>query len=101
MLRLFTLAEFGRTSCPGGQFVDDIVLPSKASAVVAGDLWWAADQRREAVSSALGRCTAALHSDLFLRRIEGWDHEQQRSLALLRSDREFVVSAIACIYKSR
>jgi hypothetical protein len=39
--------------------------------------------------------------DLFLRRIEVWDEEQQRTLVFLINHRRFAASTIAQIYKSR
>jgi hypothetical protein len=39
--------------------------------------------------------------DLFLRRIEVWDENQQRTLVFLTNHRHFAASTIAQIYKSR
>jgi hypothetical protein len=39
--------------------------------------------------------------DLFLRRIEFWDEENQRTLVFLTNHRHFAASTIARIYKSR
>jgi IS4 transposase len=39
--------------------------------------------------------------DLFLRRIEFWDQEHQRTLVFLTNHRHFAASTIARIYKSR
>ena len=39
--------------------------------------------------------------DLFLRRIEFWDQQQQRTLVFLTNHRDFAASTIARIYKSR
>lgn len=39
--------------------------------------------------------------DLFLRRIEGWDETQQRSLVFLTNHRGFAASTIATIYRQR
>lgn len=39
--------------------------------------------------------------DLFLRRIEVWDQQQQRTLVFLTNHRDFAASTIARIYKSR
>jgi hypothetical protein len=39
--------------------------------------------------------------DLFLRRIEFWDEEHQRTLVFLTNHRNFAASTIARIYKSR
>jgi hypothetical protein len=39
--------------------------------------------------------------DLFLRRIEVWDDQQQRTLVFLTNHRRFAASTIAAIYKSR
>jgi transposase len=39
--------------------------------------------------------------DLFLRRIEVWDQEQQRSLVFLTNHRGFAASTIAAIYRQR
>jgi hypothetical protein len=39
--------------------------------------------------------------DLFLRRIEVWDEEQQRTLVFLTNHRSFAASTIAAIYQSR
>jgi len=39
--------------------------------------------------------------DLFLRRIEFWDEEQQHTLVFLTNHRNFAASTIARIYKSR
>jgi hypothetical protein len=39
--------------------------------------------------------------DLFLRRIEVWDEQQQRTLVFLTNHRRFAASTIAAIYKSR
>jgi len=39
--------------------------------------------------------------DLFLRRIEVWDQEQQRSVAFLTNHRGFAASTIAAIYRQR
>ena len=39
--------------------------------------------------------------DLFLRRIEVWDENQQRTLVFLTNHRRFAASTIAQIYKSR
>ena len=39
--------------------------------------------------------------DLFLRRIEVWDQQQQRTLVFLTNHRDFAASTIAPIYRSR
>jgi len=39
--------------------------------------------------------------DLFLRRIEVWDQEQQRTLVFLTNHRHFAASTIAAIYRQR
>jgi IS4 transposase len=39
--------------------------------------------------------------DLFLRRIEVWDEEQQRSVVFLTNHRGFAASTIAAIYRQR
>jgi IS4 transposase len=39
--------------------------------------------------------------DLFLRRIEFWDEEHQRTLVFFTNRRHFAASTIARIYKSR
>lgn len=39
--------------------------------------------------------------DLFLRRIEVWDQEQQRTLVFLTNHRSFAASTIAAIYRQR
>jgi Transposase DDE domain/Domain of unknown function (DUF4372) len=41
------------------------------------------------------------HRDLFLRRIEVWDEEQQRILVFLTNHRGFAASTIAAIYRQR
>ena len=44
---------------------------------------------------------AGADRDLFLRRIEFWDEEHQRTLVFLTNHRHFAASTIARIYKSR
>jgi hypothetical protein len=39
--------------------------------------------------------------DLFLRRVEVWDEEQQRTLVFLTNHRSFAASTIAAIYRQR
>jgi len=41
------------------------------------------------------------HLDLFLRRIEVWDEEQQRILVFLTNHRGFAASTIATVYRQR